>query len=99
MSKSFDPIDDVVAVSIQAVSPESSPSDAIADADTKGKLQIRLFRKFIDSSPFLKRIVTGFTSANTPDLIELRNKNLAVAHFAGFCAVADCLDDLIDQVV
>ena len=88
-----------VAVSIHAVSPESMPSDAIADAGIKGKQQIRNFRIFIDTSSFSDRIVAGFAGTNPPDLVELRNKYLAVAYLARFRTVDDGLDDLIDQVV
>ncbi len=88
-----------VAVSIHAVSPESIPSDANADAGIKSKQQMRYIRDFIELSSFSERIVAGFAGANPPDLIEWRNKYFAVAYLARFRTVADGLDDLIDQVV
>ena len=88
-----------VAVTIHAVSPESIPSDAIAHAGIKSKQRMRYFRILIELSSFSERIVAGFAGANSPDLIELRNKYFAVAYLARFRTVDDGLDDLIDQVV
>src|SRR5262245_41495669 len=47
----------------------------------------------------LERFLTGFAGADADDLLDVENKDLAVADLAGAGRLFDGFDDLIEQVV
>ncbi len=54
-------------------------------------------RNFMFMIPRLKRVRTGFTGANTNDLFDFKNEDLAVADFAGVGGFLDGLDHTLDE--